>query len=881
MSVLGRDAEVTRALGLRAGVLVVTGEPGAGKSTLLELAAGSVGLSGGPGPAGGVGPAGGTASVGTRVLRLAGVRGEADLPFAGLHQLLIPVLDEVAALPGRQSEALLRAVGLDDGPPSQEPARRLLVGVGLLTLLSDLAPLLLVVDDVQWLDQGTREALAFAARRIGEEPIAVLAAARDAAAFPDFPTLPLPPLDERVAGQLLDRLPDPPAGRRRERILAQAAGNPLGLLELARASAVVEGTATEDTGPLPLTERLERLFAADAEGLPAATRHALLLAAADTEDLTAAHYAEALAPAERAGLIRTVAGLPRFRHPLVRSAIYHAAPLAGRRAAHRELAELLTDQPDRRAWHLAAASAGPDEQVASALEATASRAARRAGYAAAAAALERAAELSPEPGGRARRLVLAAGMAVYTGAPLLVERLAGAAAALTDDPAVLAEAALRSGQVLTLTAQHDTALALLTRAAGYPPLAAEAVASVAVAGYYAGTPETRDWLRERGGGDPWTAAVTDPYRDRAALVAALPTLLGAAGRSPERLTAVGAMAWLLDETGLAVRLFEDALHRWRALGRVPTGLGCSAGWAYLDHGRWAEARVTATAAVPSRDAPAHLLAATLSLEAAALALPGETGAARERAERALALIDPARSRAVGVRARWALGMAAVADGDHETAYRQFRLQFDTDGDPVHYHGSHAALAELAAAAVRTGHESEATEIVQRAEKRLAGGTSPRLHALLHRARALLEPEDAEAHFQEALGDPAGEQWPFERAQVLLDYAEWLRRRRRVAEARPTLAAAMETFRRLGARPWIERTQGELRAAGVHTAPAPPTALTELTPQQQQIVRLAARGLSNREIGERLFLSPRTVGSHLYRSYPKLGVSTRAQLRDLV
>jgi DNA-binding CsgD family transcriptional regulator len=226
-------------------------------------------------------------------------------------------------------------------------------------------------------------------------------------------------------------------------------------------------------------------------------------------------------------------------------------------------------------------------------------------------------------------------------------------------------------------------------------------------------------------------------------------------------------------------------------------------------------------------------------------------------------------------------MAAVADGDHETAYRQFRLQFDTEGDPVHYHGSHAALAELAAAAVRTGHEPEAAEIVQRAEKRLAGATSPRLHALLHRARALLEPEDAEAHFQEALGDPAGEQWPFERAQVLLDYAEWLRRRRRVAEARPTLAAAMETFRRLGARPWIERTEGELRAAGVHTAPAPATALTELTPQQQQIVRLAARGLSNREIGERLFLSPRTVGSHLYRSYPKLGVSTRAQLRDLV
>ncbi|HEX4247434.1 MAG TPA: AAA family ATPase [Pseudonocardia sp.] len=863
MTVLGRDAEVRRVLALRAGVLVVTGEPGAGKSTLLDLAADAAG------------------SAATRVLRVAGARGEADLPFAGLHQLLLPVLDEVGALPERQRDALLRAVGLDDGPPAQEPARRLLVGVALLTLLSDLAPLLLVVDDVQWLDQGTRDTLAFAARRIGDEPVAVLVAARDAATFPDLPTLPLPPLDQPTAARLLDELPEPPTGRHRARILAQAAGNPLGLLELARAGRTPG--ATEDE--LPLTDRLERLFAADVEGLPTATRHALLLAAADTEDLTAAHYAEALEPAERAGLIRTVAGQPRFRHPLVRSAIYGGAPLAGRRAAHRELAELLTDQPDRRAWHLAAASAGPDERVAAALEATASRAARRAGYAAATAALERAAELSPESGERARRLLLAAGTAVYTARPLLVERLAGAAAALSDDPAVLAEAALRSGQVLTLTAEHDAALTLLTRAAGHPALAVEAVASMAVAGYYAGSPDIQAWLRERDGDDPWTSAVLDPYRDRAALVAALPTLVGGAGQSPERLTALGAMAWLLDETALAVRLFEDALHGWRALGRLPTGLGCSAGWAYLDHGRWAEARLTATTALPSSDdVPPNLLAATLSLEAAALALPGETGAARERAERALALIDPLHSRAVGVRARWALGMAAVADGDHETAYRQFRLMFDTEGDPVHYHGSHAALAELAAASVRTGHEPEAAEIVQRAEKRLAGATSPRLHVLLHRARALLnpeDPEDAEAHFQEALGDPAGEQWPFERAQVLLDYAEWLRRQRRVAEARPKLAAALETFRRLGARPWIERAHGELRAAGVHSAPAPPTALTELTPQQQQIVRLAARGLSNREIGERLFLSPRTVGSHLYRSYPKLGVSARAQLRDLV
>ncbi len=855
MRAAGRDVETATVLGLTSGVLVVTGEPGAGKSTLLDLAAD-------------------TASTGRRVLRVTGGRSESTLPFSGLHQLLRPVLDEVDGLPERQRSALLGAIGLGTGAPD-----RLLIAVAVLALLSELGervPVLVVVDDVRWIDGGSRDVLSFVARRIDDEPLALLVGARDETEFPGFPLVALGPLAPLAAAALLDAQPSPPTGTLRVRVLAQAAGNPLALVELARA-----GCADDDI--LPLTERLERVYAADLDRLPAATREALLLVAADTADLIATTRAAALAPAEEAGLVRLTGGRVRFRHPLVRSAIYHSAPLAARDQAHRTLADLLAAEPDRSAWHLAAATTGPDEHVAAALEATADRARRRGGHAAAAGALERAAELSPSPDDRARRLVLAAGAAVHTGQAQWVEALATTAGTLTDDPFLLATAALRVGQVLTLTSRHAAAMALLMRAADEPTLTGQALAAAAVTSFYSGDDHDRALVRDRSDGDPWTSAVVDPHENRAELAARIPELVERAGEDHGLLMTLGAMAWLLDETALAVRIFDDALHRWRAAGRIPTGLGCSAGWAYLDHGQWAQARLAAAgAAALSADANLpHLTAATLTLEATAVVLSGDTATARDLAGRALATIDPSTSRAVGARARWALGMAAVADGDHVTAYEQFRLLFTADGEPVHHHFSFVALAELTAAAVRTGHDADAAEILHRAEKRLAGNTSARTHALLHRSRALLEPDDAETHFREALGDPLGEQWPFERAQVLLDYGEWLRRRRRITEARPRLTAANEVFRRLGARPWLDRAQGELRAAGIDSEPAAPDALTALTPQQQQIIRLAARGLTNREIGERLFLSPRTVGSHLYRSFPKLGITGRAQLRDIV
>ena len=272
------------------------------------------------------------------------------------------------------------------------------------------------------------------------------------------------------------------------------------------------------------------------------------------------------------------------------------------------------------------------------------------------------------------------------------------------------------------------------------------------------------------------------------------------------------------------------------------------------------------------------------ITATVLALRGDSAAARRHAARALAAVDPAECGLVAARARRALGVAALADGSYLQAFTQLRGLFSDDGTPLHNYASYLGVADLAAAAVRADRRMEGQDVIEHALSHLDGTASPRLEQLIARARGLLAGLDgAEAHFATALADPAGDQWPFERAQLRLDYAEWLRRRRRINDAKPVLTEARGTFRRLGARSWAQRAQAELRACGVAVtgAPGERDALGELTPQQRQIVRLASDGLTDREIGDRLFLSPRTVSSHLYRSYPKLGVASRHQLRDVI
>jgi DNA-binding CsgD family transcriptional regulator len=920
--IVGRDAEVERLSALVADasdggrVLLLSAAAGLGKSTLLEYAARRA------------------EEAGRRVLRASGRESERDLAFAGLHQLLRPVLDEAAHLPDRQRRALLGAFGFEPG--THDP---LLTGVAVLTLLSqtaERAPLVIVLDDAQWIDSASADVLAFAARRLDDDPVTLLAAVRDdepgappagirdgrpgmgrGAGFGQaFPMLVLPPLDRAASRRLLGLRAPGLTGRIRERVLDQAAGNPLALLELA-------GNASlnpDDHGPLPVGERLAALYAARLAELPEAGRRALLLlAAADVEDPPDAVLALLPDPDDKAwlavqesGLIRRAGRHVRFRHPLVRSAIYHSAPFDACLEAHRTLADALRDEPDRRAWHLAAATLRPDAKVSEALEQTADGARRRGGYAAAAKALARAAELCPGRGDSARLLVEAAGLAVFTGDLSWVEELAGRVRARTGDPAVLAAASLHVGRLSALTRQHTAVFGGLAAIAGdlaatHPAIALDALAAAAVLRFYSGEESQRreiDVLLPRLPTGPlreWARIVSDPLGGRE-LAPHLPGMIAAAGgRSgagdrggagggagaggrPERLTALAIAAWVLDETPLAVRTFDEAVESWRTAGPLPDGLGGVVALAYFEYGRWDRARAVCAGlrALPAAAALDHAVACAHAIEAMVVASQGDAAGARALADEALHLVDPLESRSVAMYARRALTAAAMAEGDYEAAYEHARMVFDTNGDPVHYHASYPALPELAESAARSGHRTEAIEIVERSARTLARGGSPRLRSLVHRSRALLaEPAHAEPGFLAALADPALERWPFERAQTRLTYGEWLRRRRRIAEARPFLTAAHDTFRRLGARPWSERAQAELRAAGLDVDPAGPGAFAGLSPQQQQIVRLAARGLTNREIGERLFLSPRTVGSHLYRTFPKLGVTARSQLRDVV
>ena len=397
-------------------VLLLLGDPGVGKTVLLAEAVREA------------------RSAGMRVLTAAGRESERDLAFAGLHQLLRPVLGRLVGLPARQAEALRGAFALSEHPV---PPDALLTGIAVLTLLSGLSddgPLLVAADDAQWLDRASLDALAFAARRLESEELVLLVGARGnvpPAGFErDFPQLLLAPLSLPDAGRLLDAQPHPPRGRPREQVLAQAVGNPLALIELAKMIAADPGAGRRWAAePLPLTGQLAAIMTARYAALPGTARAALLLAAAaDSPDLAAAVpglSAGALAPAEAAGLTRLHLLGPQFTHPLVRSAVYHAAPFAERAAAHLKVANALRDQPDRYAWHLAAAALEPDEHVACLLEDSAAQAQRRGGAAAAARALERAAELSPSEPDKARRLLAAADLALRAGQADWVRELAG------------------------------------------------------------------------------------------------------------------------------------------------------------------------------------------------------------------------------------------------------------------------------------------------------------------------------------------------------------------------------------------------------------------------------------------------------------------------
>jgi DNA-binding CsgD family transcriptional regulator len=910
-SLVGRGEELSRLRELvappheQSRALLLLGDLGMGKTVLLAEAAR------------------GARSAGMRVLTAAGRESEQDLAFAGLHQLLRPVLDRVAGLPARQASALRGAFAISEDPV---PPDRLLTGIAVLTLLARLSeegPLLVIADDAQWLDRASLDALAFAARRLESERLVLLAGARGNVPPPgferDFPQLLMAPLSLPDAGRLLDAQPCPPRGRPREQVLAQAAGNPLALIELSKMIA-----ADPDAGrrwaaePLPLTDQLTAVMIAQYADLPPTARAALLVAAvADRSDRPAAAIpglsGAALAPAEAAGLIRLDAAGPQFTHPLVRSAVYHAAPFADRAAAHLRVADALRDQPDRYAWHRAAAALEPDEHVAALLERSAVQAQRRGGAAAAARALERAAELSPGQPDKARRLLSAAELAHHpSGQADWARELAGQVLTLTSDPDLRIAARLNIGWSLLWSNRNaealDTLISVAAEAATRrPDLAWDATAMAATVAHQTGIPracakvgaalDTLDALTEpdppagaRPGGITdelriWIRACTDPFGARAETVPDLRRVADGPVSDPGK---VGGAAWILDETEMAVRVLRGVLSQLRAPG-VSGASGAALSvleWACIDSGRWDDAL---TAAREASDIAAaykmETVAGSADLTMATVAaLRGDHDRVAPLLDRVLAAVDTSEYRGFAVRARHAAGLDALAQGHYLAAYAQLSQLFAADGTPLHHHFSYLAIADLAAAAVRAERRLEARALLERALARIDPAPGPRLEQLAARARGLVaEPPDAAAHFAAPLADAAGDTWPFERAQLQLDYGEWLRRQRRINDAKPVLGAALETFRRLGAAPWTARAEAELRACGV-AAQAPSAAsgaLDELTGQQREIVILAGRGLTNGEIADRLFLSPRTVASHLYRSYPKLGIAGRHQLRDLI
>jgi DNA-binding CsgD family transcriptional regulator len=900
-ALVGREEELARLRELVAPphaesrTLLLLGESGTGKTMLVAQAVHAA------------------RAAGMRVLAAAGRESEQDLAFAGLHQLLRPVLSRLSCLPARQADAL-RAVFALSGVTA--PPDALLAGIAVLTLLSvvsDEEPLLVAVDDAQWLDQASLDALSFASHRMAEERIVLLVSARGAvppAGFErEFPQLLLRPLQLPDAGRLLDTQPSPPRGRAREQVLAQAAGNPMALVELSGLIA-----SDPDAGhrwaaePLPLAGQLTAIMAARYAALPGAARTALLLAAAaDSPDLSgyvADLTIEALAPAEAAGLIRLDNSGLQFTHPLARSGVYYGAPFEERAAAHMKIAASLRGSPDRYAWHLASAALGPDEQVASLLEDSAAEAQRRGGAAAAARTMERAARLSPDDRDKARRLLAAADLAHAAGQSDWVREMASRIAPLTSDPGLRIAARQKIGWSLVWSNQHAEALETLLSVAAdarvrQPAFAWDAAGIAATIAHQTGLPEARARVRAvfddleaaraaaPGTRDPqasradearlWIRACTDPFGGRADILPDLHRIVAGPLSDPAK---VGGAAWTLDETELAVQVLREAITELRAPGvRGSSGAVLSVlEWACLDSGRWDEALSVA------REASDIAAAYKMETVATALALRGEHTQVPSLLARVPAAVDETVYRGFAARVRHAAGLAALGQGRHVTAYAQLSQEFEADGTSLHYQFSYYAMADLAAAAVRAERRLEAKTRLEHALEDVGPPLAPRLEQLAARARGLLaDSAEAEGHFAAGLADPAGKAWPFERAQLELDYGEWLRRQRRINDAKPLLGSALEAFSRLGAEPWTRRAESELRACGVAaTARAAPWGpLNGLTPQQREVATLASRGLTNGEIADRLFLSPRTVASHLHRSYPKLGIAGRHQLRDLI
>jgi DNA-binding CsgD family transcriptional regulator len=880
--------------------VVLRGEAGVGKSALLDYAIGS--------------------AHDFRVLRSVGVESEMELAFASLHQLCAPLLDRRESLPDPQKAALEVAFGLDSGPAPD----RFLVGLATLSLLDELAdeqPLLCVIDDAQWLDRASALAFALVARRLLAEPICLLVAVREPIDVPELAGLPelmIGGLSEDDARVLLgSHLPGRLDERVRDRIVAESRGNPLALIELPRGLTPGElagGFALPDARPL--ADRIEQSFIRQVRSLPLDSQRLLLTAAAEPfGDVSLLWRAadrlglgsEAAAPAEATGLLQ-VDTLVRFRHPLVRSAVYGAASLSDRQEAHRALAESIDPEvdPERRAWHRAQGAPGPDEEVAAELERSADRAQACGGVAAAAAFLERAATLTPEPGRRSQRALEAAQAKIQAGAfDQAAALLAMAQAGPLDEMgraridllrAHMAFAQHRGGEAPPLLLAAGRRLEALD--AG---LARETYLDACVAAIFAG--RLAEGVDPREVGEAARDAPPSPeprVSDRLLAACAARLIDGMVASAPlaeQALTAFDdgelsvqeSLRWLWLGVVIAADLWDD--ERWLmlstrhvaivresgALSEVPLAFdACAAIHLFAGKLQAAEMLVQDVATVCE----------VTGIDQARM-IPLWQAAWRGREIEARFLIDAILNQAVargegaavGV-THWLHALMCNGLGRYEEALTAARMGVDQDAGLSS--ATRWSMVELVEAAARTDAFDVGSETLEHLTATTrASGTDWAL-GVEARSRALLsEGDPAEALYREAIDRLARTRVRAELARAHLVYGEWLRREQRRTDARQQLRAAHEMFTEMGVEGFAERTRQELLATGATARRRAEDTGSTLTPQEAQIARLARNGLSNPEIGERLFISPRTVQYHLHKVFQKLDITSRNKLGQVL
>lgn len=876
------------------GALVVRGEAGIGKSALLAAIAAQA------------------RDRGTRVLSAVGVQSEAQISFAGLHQLLWPVLHLAEGLPARQRAALHAAFGM-----SEEVTPELFVtGLATLELIGDAAEksrILLIIEDAQWLDQPSCAVLGFVARRLAAEPALMLIAARDGFTNPfdeaGLTELRLHGLSEKAAGQLLDSRAPELRPVVRERLLQEAAGNPLALIELPaalRSEYLDEGALLPSR--LPLTARLEQAFAAQGSGLPPATRSLLLAAAAEDADalgevLNAAGIlngealtVDALTPAIAAGLVAIQGTQLRFRHPLMRSAIYQAASLPERQAAHAALAQVLAGQADRQVWHRAAAALGPNEQVATELEEAAGRAGRRGAVTVAVAALQRAAELSEDSARRGSRLLRAAEIGFEFGRPGLGPQFLQAAEAL-DLPAEerawlswLRETYGETGWSGEAKVGPLIEIADWMRSGGHTELAVQCLLAAALRCWW-GNPSQATRAEVAAAAErmplpedaPAMLAIlahSDPVAHGAFVIDRISRMTPAADPAEAYLVGSAAAAvWAYD---LSLGFLDTAVSGLRAQGRL--GLLAQAlvsqAWAAVHLAREPLAVSAAEEAVrlaretgqPREAISAQLAQATIAAER------GDFTTAEELAGQAEAVLLPMGATPMLALVEFVRGRHAVAHQRYSEGLDHLRRVLDPADPAYHPYIGAWGLSDLVEAAAHTNDQDTAQAYLEQLESLAAATSGSLLRAEAGYARPLVaDDSQAEALYQAALERDLAN-WPCYRGRMLLWYGRWLRRQRRAAESRAPLRSARDGFDALAFPALAEKARQELRASGETSHHRMPEAWDQLTPQELQIARLAANGLSNREIAQQLFISHRTVGYHLHQIFPKLQITSRNQLR---